>query len=92
MASSSHEEHREDPSVDEELSDIEEVPTGTRQVTGIAHSYFLDDYVVPRFCDCCSDLIWGFSRQGYTCSGMSLSALHSHLEAEKGQKRPTAAT
>lgn len=59
----------EDLLVDGQLSDAEDIPTGKRQVTGISHSFFLDDYVVPRFCDCCSDLIWGFSRQGYTCSG-----------------------
>lgn len=73
MATTSRGEPYEDPSVDEELSESEEIPTGKRKVTGVAHSFFLDDYVVPRFCDCCSDLIWGFSRQGYTCSGMCWS-------------------
>jgi hypothetical protein len=78
MASSSLRESVDDPLVHEQLSDSEEVPTGTRQVTGVAHSFFLDDYVVPRFCDCCSDLIWGFSRQGYTCSGMLYILIDIH--------------
>lgn len=54
---------------DDDLSDSETTQAMTRTITGVAHSFYLDDYVIPRFCDCCSELIWGFSRQGYSCSG-----------------------
>lgn len=69
MASHSRDEPSKDMSEYEDIDEPDELAYSGLKITGVAHSFFLDDYVVPRFCDCCSDLIWGFSRQGYTCEG-----------------------
>lgn len=49
--------------------------------TGVPHSFFLDDFLIPRTCDHCRKIMWGLNKQGYRCAGTNNPlSLETHIQ------------
>jgi len=37
-------------------------------ISNIPHKFYLDDFIVPRYCNFCGEFVFGLTKQGFTCS------------------------